>query len=69
MMIAQKLYLQEAEANLDNLKCHNNTKQTLRYLKIDENQMNKFKFQSKTFYLKLKHFYGHLEQGNKEIEA
>lgn len=31
--------------------------------------MNKFKFQSKTFYLKLKHFYGHLNHGNKQVEA
>ena len=69
MQIAQSLYLQEAHANLDNLNCHNNMKQTCKSLKIAENNMSKFKFQSKTFYLKLKHFYQHLEEGNKQIAA
>lgn len=42
--------------------CHENTAYTKRNLGIDDNELSKYKFQSKTYYLKLKHFYTALQE-------
>ena len=43
------------------LLCNDNMQKTSEYIGINNDNLNKFKFQSKTYYLKLKHYYSHVE--------
>ena len=61
MMMVQSLFQSAAYNQQMELQCHDNVHQTKRFYGIDDNQISKFKFHSKTFYLKLKHFYEAVE--------
>ena len=49
--------------------CHNNEEKTMHDFKLEKEFMKRFKFHSKSFYLRLKHFYKTVEQGERHIEA
>ena len=63
MKLTSDQYQKEANKILKILECNNNLKKQLQCLNLTEEQMGKFKIDSKKLYLRMKDFYQQLEIG------
>ena len=63
MKLTSDVYQKEANKILKILECNNNLRKQLQCLNLTEEQMGKFKIDSKKLYLRMNNFYQQLEAG------